>query len=282
MGFFDFLKSKTSAGDTWKKTLVKDLAMLTAVDGDMDEEEVKLVLNIAVNELGFSRNEFINIMKNLGDVKDIYPSDLNDKLDYMTSLIRMTYTDGVLDDNEIAYMKIIAKRMSIPEDLVDKTIDYIENSFTEAQSKSVGDHASYDDSSTGKIIITSPFEPTIDIQTEDGLRNYFSKISKLTRLDLCIELSNIMSAKYNLTSMPSGLTSFTSNQKIVTDLTDKALFICIHLFGRQTIEEYCNGDFRKFNLLVNNIDKEVALLDLPPAKHGDKILDSICEALSRK
>lgn len=280
MGFFDFIKSKINTN--WKATLVKDLVMLTAVDGDMDKDEIKLVLNIAVNELGFSEKEFINLMQKLGDVKDVYPSDANDKIKYITSLIKITYSDGFLADNEMKYMKIIAKRMNLSEDIIDKTIAYIANSSGIVESINPNKDAYFDDSSIGKIIITSPFEPTVDIQSEEGIKNYFSKISKLAWIDLCIELSNIMSAKHNLTAMPSGINSFSNNQKLVTDLTDKALIICMYKFGQQTILEYCGEDLRQFNELVNNIDEEIAQLDLVPAQHGNEMLNKILTTLSKQ
>lgn len=130
MGFFTKLLGK----DEWKKTLVRDLAMLTAIDGDMDEDEVALVMKIAVNDLGFSEQKFIDLMQNLGDVKEIYPDDPKDKLEYLQYLLRMTYADGYVDDNEVEYMKIIAQRMGLPASGVDKAIAYVESMAEETDS----------------------------------------------------------------------------------------------------------------------------------------------------
>ena len=271
MGFFDFLKSKNN---DWKKTLVKDLVMLTAVDGDMNQDEIKLVLNIAVNELGFSEKEFIGLMENLGDVKDIYPSDIKDKIDYIKSLIRITYSDGYIDENEIKYMKIVAKRMVLPENLIDNAIANIE------KDTNIDEDENSENSSSIKVIITSPFSPTVDIQSEQAVKNYLKKISNLSKTDLCIELSNVMAAKHNLMAIPSGINSFTRNQEIVTDLTDKALTICIISFGQEPILNYCNHDIRVFNELVNEIDNEIAELQLISALHGKEILDRIKKVLS--
>jgi hypothetical protein len=126
MGFFDFLKGKSSQ-ENWKKTLVKDLAMLTAIDGEMDKDEIKELLNIAVNQLSFSESEFIKLLNNLGNVEDIYPTTPDEKLEYMLCLIRMTYSDGYVDDNEITYMEIVASKMGLPKDGVQKAMKIIEN-----------------------------------------------------------------------------------------------------------------------------------------------------------
>ncbi len=273
MGFFDFMKSKTNI--EWKKTLIKDLVMLTAVDGDMDEDEIKLVLSIAVNELGFSEKEFVDLMQNLGNLKDIYPSNANDKLEYIASLLRMTYSDGFLDDNEMKYMKIIAKRMHLPDDAIDKAIAYIENSTRMVSPTSTDEDAYSDDSSVGQIIITSPYEPTADVQSENGVKNYYSKISKLSQLELCIELSNVMAAKHNKMTIPSSLGSFSETQKVVTDLTDKALLLCFVRFGREEVLNYCKKDTSIFNQLINEVDEKVAQLQLAPAAHGKKMFNLI-------
>ena len=273
MGFFDFMKSKTNI--EWKKTLVKDLVMLTAVDGDMDEDEIKLVLSIAVNELGFSEKEFVDLMQNLGNLKDIYPSNANDKLEYIASLLRMTYSDGFLDDNEMKYMKIIAKRMHLPDDAIDKAIAYIENSTRMVSPTSTDEDAYSDDSSVGQIIITSPYEPTADVQSENGVKNYYSKVSKLSQLELCIELSNVMAAKHNKMTIPSSLGSFSETQKVVTDLTDKALLLCFVRFGKEKVLNYCKRNTSIFNQLINEADEKVAQLQLAPAAHGKKMFNLI-------
>lgn len=268
MGFFDYIKGKSNKD--WKKTLVKDLVMLTAVDGDMDDNEIKLVHSIAINELGFNEKDLVSLLNNLGSVKNIYPTDDKEKFEYITTLIRMTYSDGILDDNEIEYMKIIASKMGLPRDGIKKAISIIEKS----SNKKINDDE-YDDSSIGKILITSPYNPTIDIQTENGLTNYLKEISSFTLLELSIELSNIMAAKYNKMSTPLGSGTFSENQKIVTDLTDKALFLCFITFGKDKVLNYCNQETRIFNQLINDIDQEVATLHLSPAPHGKEIFDRI-------
>lgn len=123
MGFFSKLLGK----DEWRKTLVRDLVMLTAIDGDMDKDEVALVMKIAVNDLGFSEQKFVDLMQNLGDVKDIYPDDPKDKIEYLQYLLRMTYEDGYVNNNEVEYMKIIAQRMGLPASGIDDAIATVES-----------------------------------------------------------------------------------------------------------------------------------------------------------
>ncbi|MEZ9922369.1 hypothetical protein AB4342_19855, partial [Vibrio breoganii] len=65
-------------------------------------------------------------------------------------------------------------------------------------------------------IITSPFNPTPELQSAEGLQSYLSKLTELSRSDLCIELCSVMAAKYNIKMMPGGLIE---KQEIMTDLT---------------------------------------------------------------
>ena len=88
-----------------------------------------------------------------------------------------------------------------------------------------------------------------------------------------------MAAKHNQMMIPTGLDSHIENQKIVTDLTDKAVSICILEFGEQIIFEYGGRDIRQFNGLVNKIDDEVAQYDMDPDQHGSTILSKLREIL---
>ena len=128
-------------------------------------------------------------------------------------------------------------------------------------------------------IITSAFQPTPELRTEEGVRNYLSKLSKLTRSDLCAELASVMAAKYNIISGQVGLDEYTNKQEIVNDLNDKATVIFISEFGQSAVFGYAGGDLRSFNELVAKIDNEVAELDLSPDQHGSMLLRKLREYL---
>lgn len=127
---------------------------------------------------------------------------------------------------------------------------------------------------------TSPFEPTPELQSEEGVRSYMLKLSGFNHSKICIEFSNVMSAKHNLMSMPAGLNDFQKVQLLVTDLTDKALAICIFSFGQTAILNYCGGDLRIFNELINETDKIVVSLDLEPDRHGEQLLNRLRKHLN--
>lgn len=132
-----------------------------------------------------------------------------------------------------------------------------------------------------KKIITDINKLTLELQSVKGVLNYQSKLSELTRSDLCTELSNVMAAKHNLMMFPSGLDEYFEKQKIVTDLTDKATAICFFEFGQSVVLDYASGDLRPFNELVNNINEEVARQKMNPEQHGSMLLYRLSERLEK-
>ncbi len=277
MGFFSKLLGK----EDWKKTLIRDLTMLSAVDGDMDQEEVALVMKIAVEELGFSQQKFVDLMQNLGDVKDIYPENHDDKVEFLEYLLQMTYVDGYVDDNEVGYMKIVAQHMNLSASVIDEVIAHVESTSENTDSYlEENDNDFSDDGNSNKTVLTSPYNTVPELQSEEGLRHYLLRLSKLTRSDLCIELSNVLAAKHNLMLLPSSINEFREKQEKVTDLTDKAVAICIQEFGPDIIMNYGGRDLSKFNELVNSIDAEVAQENLYPQQHGSEILNKLSQTLA--
>ena len=111
----------------WKRTLIKDLSYLAAIDGNIDDAEMDLIFDVAVRELGFTETIFADLIKNITNVEHIYPTSENDIYTYLSHLVRLTYSDGYVDDNEIAYMKAVANRMNVDDAIIDEIIDNLEN-----------------------------------------------------------------------------------------------------------------------------------------------------------
>ena len=125
-------------------------------------------------------------------------------------------------------------------------------------------------------VITSALKPKLEIQSKDDAISYSTKLTKLNRDDLHKELSNVLAAKYNLTSLPSS----PDDQELVTCLTDKATIICMYVFGQQTVLEFGGGDTRAFNSLLNKLDEEIMHLNLMPSQHGEQLLKRVKEQIS--
>ena len=117
-------------------------------------------------------------------------------------------------------------------------------------------------------VITDSFAPKQEVHTQQGVMKYSKNISKLSYENLCIEFSNVMAAKHNLMMIPRGLDDATGNQRIITDLVDKALIICIFKFGQERVLNFANNDLTRVNKLINQCDQEVAANPVSPNEHG--------------
>lgn len=120
-----------------------------------------------------------------------------------------------------------------------------------------------------KYELTCPFEPEPELQSQQGLSNYLTKLSKLERSMLYVEFANVRAAKHNLLLNSSGRQK---SQILLTDLTDKSVAICVFAFGEQAVFGYDGGNLRSFNSLVDRVDEIVASQDLEPEQHGHQLL----------
>ena len=118
---------------------------------------------------------------------------------------------------------------------------------------------------------TSTFEPKVEIQSEVGIKRYMSKLSTFSRTELCTELSNVMAAKYNQMQRPVGILEREERQAVVTDLTDKALMICVVEFGVDPVYDFAGG-ISQLNQKIMDFDRRVSLKEVEPAQHGSMLL----------
>ena len=111
----------------WRQTLIKDLAFLSAIDGDIDGAEIDFIFDLAVKKLGFTEGKFADLIKIVSNVENIYPTDEDDIYTYLSYLVRLTYCDGYIDDKEVAYMKLVANNMNVDDTIIDVTIENLGN-----------------------------------------------------------------------------------------------------------------------------------------------------------
>lgn len=125
------------------------------------------------------------------------------------------------------------------------------------------------------IVITSPVEPEFLLEDPVAAQGYFMAVVGLSYEEQCVELSNVMSAKYNL-MQPSfgvnGFTEFEQRQALITDLTDRVLLLLISVIGRDPIFAKYGTDLRRMNEEFHAVDEEVMLLsDLNPEEYGHEL-----------
>lgn len=131
------------------------------------------------------------------------------------------------------------------------------------------------------VVFTSPSDPKLELQSKVEALEYVSKLKQLTRrVDIYTELANVMAAKRNLMSMPTSVSAIESKQKLITEMTDKATWICGLVLGTNAIVRRFGTDLREFNGLVMELDEQVAAHNLEPEKHGEMLLSNLRNYLS--
>ena len=126
-------------------------------------------------------------------------------------------------------------------------------------------------------IITSIHKPALDVETDDEINTYFSKLNELSGPDMCVEFNNVLAAKHNIKSLPSAISDFSESQKIMASLNNKAAYICMLILGKDKVLNYENGDSRAFIQLLDNFDAQVSTRDLDSESHGRAIFQLLYE-----
>ena len=111
------------------KSHVRNLIRIAGADGNIDDQEMKLLIRIA-RKFELSREDVDDIMKNIDSIGFTPPANKEDRNLQLYNLGRMVMADGVKDDSEIGKINRFAiglgYKSEIVEDLVDKVIGMIE------------------------------------------------------------------------------------------------------------------------------------------------------------
>jgi len=118
MGIFDDILKENNE---WKETLVKDLIIMSMVDGDVDAAEMDVLAKIAI-ELDIDPIIIENIFSDINSVESIYPDNLDDKYKYIKYLSQLIIADGKIDNQEIEYLINISEKLNIDRTIVNDLI----------------------------------------------------------------------------------------------------------------------------------------------------------------
>lgn len=99
MGFFDFFKNKSK---NQKLSHLASLHFLMRVDGNINDEEMKLIVKIGKERLKLSNEEIKSVL--LNEFNDFTaPKDEEEFKTILYDLVFLMMADGVIDDKEYKY-----------------------------------------------------------------------------------------------------------------------------------------------------------------------------------
>lgn len=115
MGIFESEKSRE------KQSYLKNLFALAIIDGKLEDAELGY-LHLVGKRIGASNYEIEKIIKNPTEVGFIIPTTLEKKVQQIQDLVNMMMIDGEIDDKELQWCKLIALRMGLHKEIVDKIV----------------------------------------------------------------------------------------------------------------------------------------------------------------
>lgn len=107
----------------YKKSYMKSLISLAASDGFMDEGERALLLKIGKGR-GLKTWQLESLLSdNYSEFEVFLPESPANKMNLLYDIMQIIYADGLVNENEILFIKRIVARLNFRPELVDHLID---------------------------------------------------------------------------------------------------------------------------------------------------------------
>ena len=114
--------------DEQKKSFIKILSSLAAIDNDFDENEKALLMDVA-EEWNVSRKELDDIIDSSEMPKIEVPKNENDRIEELATLIGMMMIDGKIYEEEFQLCSLVALKFGFKPEIVNNIItDILERS----------------------------------------------------------------------------------------------------------------------------------------------------------
>lgn len=118
MGLIDLFDK----GDKKKRlSHIKNLVALAASDGEIDKNELDLILRIG-EKVGLSREGLIRIVKRPDSIYFRAPDDFREKIEQLYDMVLVMMIDGDIHENEVALCKVIAMKLGFKHQVIDKIV----------------------------------------------------------------------------------------------------------------------------------------------------------------
>lgn len=105
-----------------KKSHLKNLIELALADGNIDDVEIKLLMEIA-SKLDMSAEDIEDIRNHPENIKFTPPSSEKAKIRQISELVKMMVVDKKIEPNEVKLCKSLAIRLNLAPNIVDDLIE---------------------------------------------------------------------------------------------------------------------------------------------------------------
>ncbi len=144
MGLFERKKEKE------RKSHFKNLVVLAAIDGKIDEREKELLYHIGRHwglRLGEVSSVITEIFSKPEKIKFVPPKNTAERIEQLFDLIYMMLIDGVIDEREFDFCTVVSVKMGFPPSMVHRIvtdiIEKIKEGATKEEVKKVSEDLGY-------------------------------------------------------------------------------------------------------------------------------------------
>ena len=119
MGLFSVFQNNENKKN---KSYIKNLLEVAIADGQLDESELKVIINIAA-KFDITKNEVLSIKDNHPTIEFTPPSSYSAKVKLLEDLILVITADKIIEKDEISFCREIANKLDINAALVDDLLE---------------------------------------------------------------------------------------------------------------------------------------------------------------
>jgi uncharacterized membrane protein YebE (DUF533 family) len=108
---------------SYKKNYMRNLIVLAASDGEMDKGEMKLIFNIGRSR-GLKDRQLDELLaEDLTNHELFIPEPLAGRMNLLYDFMQLAYADGIVNSEEIEFIKNIVAKFNLRQELADHLID---------------------------------------------------------------------------------------------------------------------------------------------------------------
>jgi uncharacterized tellurite resistance protein B-like protein len=102
---------------SFRKNYLRNLIQLASADGHLDESEKKVLYEIGANRR-LKTWQIDELLHDSSPFEVFIPESALNRMNLLFDLMRLIYADGVVEDEEVAYIKHILSAFDLPQHLV--------------------------------------------------------------------------------------------------------------------------------------------------------------------
>lgn len=120
---------------------IKNLVLLANADGDLSQDEVKVIMEIGMKDKGMSQSEVRDVISDTEEQRLNIPKSEHEKLEQIYDLVLVMLSDGIIENSEVKFCTEVAEkfgfRKTISALLVIYMSEYAQKELTKEESISL-------------------------------------------------------------------------------------------------------------------------------------------------